>query len=232
MKYKVGDKVKIKSLDWYNANKDINGIVKVPGSNFVKGMSKHCGKVYEITSVVNDHYILSINENLRWTWTNEMFETFNDNMEPKIFKCKDEVIYRSFENDLWTYGIYSHYDERIDRHRIDGHSIPDSWEILPFKDNKHLVGTTNSPEEEIKLEKGDVIVCSDVLEYITNGSGYIGKYDKIYGAKKDIGVSYGTGSFSHFKYCILFSKFNLNDLEATKKEILTVKNGKLVKVFK
>ena len=50
MKYKVGDKVKIRSLDWYNANKTEGVEVFLEGSVFLQLMSKYCGKVATIIS--------------------------------------------------------------------------------------------------------------------------------------------------------------------------------------
>lgn len=44
MKYKVGDTVKIKSFNWYNKNKDFNGIVACNNAIFSKDMSQFCGK--------------------------------------------------------------------------------------------------------------------------------------------------------------------------------------------
>ena len=35
MKYKVGDKVRIKSLDWYNENKDEFGVVLVENGDYM-----------------------------------------------------------------------------------------------------------------------------------------------------------------------------------------------------
>ena len=46
MKYKEGDRVKIKSLDWYNQNKDEDG--DVPGAFFDAERTKYCGKVVTI----------------------------------------------------------------------------------------------------------------------------------------------------------------------------------------
>ena len=43
MKYKAGDKVRIKSLDWYNKNKDEDG--DVPGAFFSESRSHLCGTV-------------------------------------------------------------------------------------------------------------------------------------------------------------------------------------------
>ena len=50
MKYKVGDKVVIKSLDWYNSNKNWQGKVYVP-LIFNTDMSKYCGMLATITNV-------------------------------------------------------------------------------------------------------------------------------------------------------------------------------------
>ncbi len=44
MKYKVGDKVRVKSLEWYNENKDEFGDVRTPNNVFVPGMSRFVGK--------------------------------------------------------------------------------------------------------------------------------------------------------------------------------------------
>ena len=43
MIYKIGDRVKIKSLDWYNKNKDQHGRVACGYHVFTEDMSKFCG---------------------------------------------------------------------------------------------------------------------------------------------------------------------------------------------
>lgn len=51
-KFKVGDIVKVKSLDWYNSNKTENGSVNVKGpSTFTNNMKKLCGKFFCIEKI-------------------------------------------------------------------------------------------------------------------------------------------------------------------------------------
>lgn len=52
-KFKKGDIVRIKSLDWYNDNKDKNGNVIVTGysCSFTKALSEFCGKCLVIEKV-------------------------------------------------------------------------------------------------------------------------------------------------------------------------------------
>ena len=54
MKYKVGDKVRVKSLDWYNENRDKNGVVMSGSIPFIYEMSVYCGNEYEIETIFND----------------------------------------------------------------------------------------------------------------------------------------------------------------------------------
>lgn len=81
MKYKVGDTVKIKSIDWYNKNK--NEIGSVEGKvHFVPSMSVYCGKTAKITKVDSQIYIYKINIDNGWfCWTDEMFEDMNNTKE-------------------------------------------------------------------------------------------------------------------------------------------------------
>lgn len=69
-KYKVGDKVLVKSLDWYNENKNGMGDVLVP-CTFVEGMSQYCGKVLTIRRVGISAYCV---EECGYSWSDEMFE--------------------------------------------------------------------------------------------------------------------------------------------------------------
>ena len=79
MKYKVGDRVLIKSLDWYNKNKDnYGGIYAGNGFGFWKNMTRHCGEIMKITTVKVDpedsnkgFYFM---ENSDEKWTDEMIE--------------------------------------------------------------------------------------------------------------------------------------------------------------
>ena len=48
MKFKVGDKVRIKSLEWYNTFKDEDGVVDCGQWCFDKKMSRFCGKIVTI----------------------------------------------------------------------------------------------------------------------------------------------------------------------------------------
>lgn len=73
MKYKIGDKVKIRSLEWYNANKDENGLVSKDSEPFVFGMIKYCGKEAIIEGIEYDDYLLDIDNN-NWFWEDYMFE--------------------------------------------------------------------------------------------------------------------------------------------------------------
>lgn len=72
MKYKVGDKVRIKSREWYDKNKGDDGDVDVP-CGFTKEMSDLCGKDAVITLVYKRFYVINI-DNGEFRWSDEMFE--------------------------------------------------------------------------------------------------------------------------------------------------------------
>lgn len=74
MKCKVGDKVKIKSLDWYNKNKDSVGYVYV-GCYFCPEMSKYCGKIATVKDAFGNRYLLDIDERRPSVWSGGMFES-------------------------------------------------------------------------------------------------------------------------------------------------------------
>ena len=69
LKYKVGDKVLIKSLDWYNENKNETGRIGI----FIPAMSRYCGKIVTIKRVEEEfeRYLMS---ECPFYWTDEMIE--------------------------------------------------------------------------------------------------------------------------------------------------------------
>lgn len=78
MGYKVGDKVRIKDIDWYNENKDEDGLVEFEFHIFVPGMSKFCGKVLTVADVYTNFYgceTYSMKEDYyEWGWGVDMIE--------------------------------------------------------------------------------------------------------------------------------------------------------------
>ena len=85
LKYKKGDRVLIKDIDWYNENKDKNGNIvfssKVPHfalcvnvrTVFTKDMVKYCGKVVTIENVWTANYSI-VEGTHRDYFTDEMIE--------------------------------------------------------------------------------------------------------------------------------------------------------------
>ena len=73
-KYKVGDRVRIRSFDWYNWNKDEHDDIECSNNIwFYREMSKFCGKVMTISHVRADHYTMV--EDLVGYWSDEMIES-------------------------------------------------------------------------------------------------------------------------------------------------------------
>ena len=105
LKYKVGDKVRIKSLDWYNENKnpDYGFAYLGNGICFYSHMSIYCGKTMTISEILGCCYRMV--ECVHDDWTDEMIEGLVEEETPK-FKVNDIVFVRniglvSITNSYW-----------------------------------------------------------------------------------------------------------------------------------
>ena len=88
---KVGDKVKIKSREWYEKWKDEQGDVDGIGTHrFVLEMSKYCGKVFNVNRVIHSWFTL---EDASFGWIMPMFEE----VYPQE-SSKDEKIAKGFDS--------------------------------------------------------------------------------------------------------------------------------------
>ena len=78
MKYKVGDRVRIRSLQWYNSLKDVAGTIDCGVEDFTEEMSEFCGKEFLVSGIYADKfrdvkcYELAGTEH--WLWTDTMLE--------------------------------------------------------------------------------------------------------------------------------------------------------------
>ena len=89
MKYKVGDKVRIKSLYWYNQNKNEDDYVPLIDStnsyyNFIEEMRGFCNKVMTISSV-NSNYYDMVEDAGEYFWTDEMIKGLAEETKPLVF---------------------------------------------------------------------------------------------------------------------------------------------------
>lgn len=69
---KVGDKVRIKPREWYEANKDSYGNVHVPHT-FSSSMAPLCGKTFEIGGILHHSNFYKL-KGLDWNFSKEMFD--------------------------------------------------------------------------------------------------------------------------------------------------------------
>ena len=75
MKYNVGDKVRIKSLGWYDENKDVYGYIECGKSSMNFETSQLCGKIVTISRINDATNTYRIEEdNGFYNWTDEMIE--------------------------------------------------------------------------------------------------------------------------------------------------------------
>lgn len=81
MKYKVGDKVRVRQWDDMAKEFGFSGCTKsnidILGCLFTNSMKKFCGSVVTISNIVSDNSRYLIKEdNQNWYWTDDMFEPY------------------------------------------------------------------------------------------------------------------------------------------------------------
>lgn len=99
MKYKTGDKVKIKSLDWYNQNKDEDGFVHCGDKVFDDYMSVFCESIVTIGGIY-PHIGYDIREDMQCRiWTEDMIEGLADE-EPQDKMVSLEKVVKYLQSKL------------------------------------------------------------------------------------------------------------------------------------
>lgn len=98
MKYKPGDKVRIKSLDWYKSN-ECGGRVMCDGLGFIEMMTEYCGEELTIDFIFTDErgsgYVMKETK-IQWRFTDGMIEGLVNEPQEKMVsldKVVDEFSY-------------------------------------------------------------------------------------------------------------------------------------------
>lgn len=179
MEYKVGDKVKIKSLDWYNENKSETGFITFNYVNFMPEMSRYCGEILTINQVVEVFGQYTMSE-CGFLWTDEMIECLVErNGKTYPYKIGDRVILKGNNRcatitDLKynSWGNLSYYI-KIDNDKDISVDYPTSL-LLPYDDIDNMVeDVANEPQEKmVSLED----VCKFLDEHLYTGTS-TGDYD-------------------------------------------------------
>lgn len=145
----------------------------------------------------------------------------------KQFTPYARVLVRDAE-DKWQIDFYSHWSNEKEQHITlaygDGLRIEDA-DILPYEGHEDLLGTTQEPEEEIELEEGEWIIGIQLYDLNDFLEG------KIYGCMspfQGFGNRFELSGIST-SYAIRFSDFNPADMEETRRHILCIKNGKIIR---
>ena len=141
----------------------------------------------------------------------------------KQFKPFDRILVR--DRGEWTPDIYSYYSKSYNQHWCLSFGwLEDEANILPYEGNEHLVGTTDSPDEEVRLEEGEWILPADIIRvYEKVVNCIIRQFDY---AEGDL---FKCKNSSAWALAIRLKDFNPSDMEETRKHILCVKNGKIVR---
>lgn len=117
MKYKVGDKVKIKSLEWYNLNKNRYDYIQLLKYQFNYYMTKYCGLTATIKQVNPDEHNYFIDIDSDFCWTDEMFE--DETMEEYTELIN---IANNYKNNVCTTIDWEHRRYEIAKAILTGYS--------------------------------------------------------------------------------------------------------------
>jgi hypothetical protein len=160
-KYKIGQKVRVKSLDWYNKNKDEDGDISCGEFDFVKGMKKFCSEVFTISENVGDGYLM-LEDKHGYVWTDEMIDclaeyesknTEDINRESYV-KAESNKYFQEYMNSLCK-----EHDEMIEGLMKDG-TIVDY-----VKESNDRYRIVIDPRFDIEVDEGEYYAVRRKKEY-------------------------------------------------------------------
>ena len=96
---KKGDKVWVKSLDWYSDNCDSCGAIETEGNTFVEDMKVYCGRRAIITDYVSDTFFQIDVDNGMWGWTISMVDLKESKKDPNYSFIKFGEFYIAFDKN-------------------------------------------------------------------------------------------------------------------------------------
>ena len=185
MKYSVGQKVKIRSLEWYRDNVNRYGIIECGKYEFFEPMNEYCGKVVTIKRIDDDNYRIDTDKGA-FCWTDEMIEGL---VEEKIGTALNPIEPKSNANCLTQ--------ERVDEMSLDkagqitdfeyeglAYTLPDGYQFVG--ENGNIINATKIVLEKNKKEYPKTYEeCCVALEYIPITDDVIGyKWDILQSLQK------------------------------------------------
>ena len=183
MKYKVGDKVKIKSLDWYNQNKDAFGFIFCNHICFDEKMTEFCGKTVTITAQRNEKHYFIMEDNCLSFWTEDMFECLVErNGKTYPYKIGERVILKGNNRcatitDLKynSWGNLSYYI-KIDNDKDISVDYPTSL-LLPYDNEVEDVADVEPQDKMVSLNKVCDILHDMLHELDINDHTMVGNWE-------------------------------------------------------
>lgn len=151
MKYKVGDKVRVRQWDdmvkEFGFFDDLKKDIDIPGCTFVNNMKKFCGRVVTISSSTiscgNDIYTIKEDDQV-WYWADEMFENVYYSCADKITKDLQEAYDKVYES---IFPKYPKHNDMLDTFT----KIPKGEIKITAEETKEMV--KKNIETEIEKKK-------------------------------------------------------------------------------
>lgn len=149
MKHQVGDKVRVKSLEWYESNKNKNNIVKLGnGAVFADIMREYCGKELIIVEVYEGFYKTEGNG---FCWYDDMFEEKSSWIQAIIDAAKTAPIVIEPTEDGGIKISPMKEDSHIGTHVVCSNNT-DYWILGFYKGNGTVSERIDGKSESIKFD--------------------------------------------------------------------------------
>ena len=195
-KYNVGDKVRIKSIDWYNVNKNKTGNVPCREYDFVSDMSVFCGKILTIDIDFEDGTYLMKEDTDGFVFADEMIEGLVEEESNIDLTVKGEEVKERIEITIpegYEYVIESGKIIFTKKKKEYPKTYEECCEVLGYEDiATHCIFHTEA-DERLFDTLYSLKVCRDAYWKIAGEEIGLGKpwensrYEVVYGICRDEG---------------------------------------------
>lgn len=198
MNYKEGDKVKVRSKEWWDAQpKNKYGNVQCGVDKFTKDMVDMCGKTVTISVVAVDGYLVDGSD---YYWTDEMFEgpdsgNVSQGISDQIIKDIAKVVNKN--NPGISDQLIKDIAEVVKKNNL-GVSVSE-------KDGKIII-------EPLKVEEEDYPYDAPVVAFDKIGDWHSRYYAGKGRCIPSILIGEDTNGAPDWKYIIPSNKFNVNNI--------------------